>query len=79
MKRLKRLRKSLGYLLSRNGFRIKELIQNSWHYTFSKSLRKNSVAFAAKIGNVIGLGDQLIAVTGKEAHEQQGISGYNCA
>ncbi|MBU3911586.1 MAG: class I SAM-dependent methyltransferase [Candidatus Omnitrophica bacterium] len=62
-------RKSLAYLLSRNGFRIKELVQNSQRYNFSKSLRKNSTAILAKIGNMVGSGDQLIAVAEKAWHE----------
>ena len=55
---------SLRYLLSRNGFTIKEFLQNSQYYPFSKSLRKNTRAVIAGIGNAIGAGDQLIAVTG---------------
>ena len=54
---------SLAGLLSRNGFRIKESIQNSQYYPFSKSLRKNAMAVAARIGNTIGAGDQLIVIS----------------
>jgi len=57
-------RNSLAGLLSKNGFKIEKLMQNSQHYSVSKSLRKNTMAITANIGNVIGSGDQLIAVTG---------------
>ena len=58
-------RKSLRGILSKNGFRTIELIQNSQYYPFSKSLRKNSIGAAARIGNRIGAGDQLIAIAEK--------------
>lgn len=56
---------SLGKLLVNNGFRIREMIQNSQYHPFSKSFRKNSIALAAGIGGRIGAGDQLIAVAEK--------------
>lgn len=58
-------KKSIERLLSKNGFRIKELIQNSQYFPFSKSLRKNTMAIMSHIGNIIGAGDQLIAVARK--------------
>jgi len=58
-------RNSLGFLLARNGFKIRGFIQNSQHYAFSKSLRKNTIAIAARIGNMMGSGDQLIVVAGR--------------
>ena len=58
-------RASLGNLLLNNGFRIRELIQNSQYYPFSKSLRKNSIALAARIGDRMGAGDQLIVIAEK--------------
>jgi len=57
---------SIGYLLSKNGFKIKALIQNSQYYPFSKSLRKNTRAVIARIGNIVSAGDQLIAIAGVE-------------
>ena len=59
-------RKSLKYLLAKNGFIIKEIIQNSQHYPVSKSLRKNAIAMLAHIGNMVGLGDQLIILAEKK-------------
>ena len=58
-------KRSIYRLLSKNGFRIREIIQNSQYYPFSKSLRKNSMAILAHIGNIIGMGDQLIVVAEK--------------
>jgi len=58
-------RVSLKYLLSKNGLRIKGLIQNSQHYPFSKSFRKNFIGMLALLGNKIGKGDQLILVAEK--------------
>jgi len=55
-------RNSLSFVLSKTGFRIKELIQNSQHYPISKSLRKNTKALMAAFGNILGAGDQLIAI-----------------
>ena len=56
---------SLENLLLNNGFRIREMIQNSQYYPFSKSLRKNFIGVIARIGNKVGAGDQLIAVAEK--------------
>jgi SAM-dependent methyltransferase len=58
-------KRSLGNLLSKNGFKVKELVQNNQHYPFSKSLRKNIMAVVARIGNRLGMGDQLILVAEK--------------
>lgn len=58
-------KKSLEDLLSKNGFKKKELIQNSQYYLFSKSLRKNTMSIVAQIGNAIGTGDQLIVIAEK--------------
>ena len=58
-------KKSLAGLLERNGFKTRELIQNSQYHAFSKSLRKNTIATVAHIGNMIGAGDQLIAIAAK--------------
>ena len=55
-------KKSLADLLHKNGFKIKDMIQNSQHYPFSKSLRKNTMAIIARIGNKVGAGDQLIVI-----------------
>ena len=59
-------RKTLKYLLIKNGFIIKNIIQNSQHYPVSKSLRKNAIAMLAHIGNMVGLGDQLIILAEKK-------------
>lgn len=58
-------RKSFRSLLYNNGFKVKEMVQNSQYYLFSKSFRKNSMGVVAKIGNALGLGDQLITVAEK--------------
>ena len=58
---------SLEYLLSKNGLRIKELVQNSQHYTSSKSFRKNLIKSIAWLGNKTGEGDQLILVFEKRS------------
>ena len=58
-------RGSIQNLLSKNGFQIKELIQNSQYYAFSKSLRKNTMAVLAGIGARLGAGDQLIIAAQK--------------
>jgi SAM-dependent methyltransferase len=58
-------RKSLVTLLSQTGFTIKELIQSSQYYLFSKSLRKNTMAIIARIGKLIEAGDQLVVVAEK--------------
>lgn len=58
-------KKSLRSLLQRGGFVVKDMIQNSQYYTFSKSLRKNTMAMVARIGNIIGTGDQLIVMAAK--------------
>ncbi|MFH1782714.1 MAG: class I SAM-dependent methyltransferase [Candidatus Omnitrophota bacterium] len=58
-------RGSFGNLLSNNGFKIKEIIQNSQYYPFSKSFHKNTMATIAQLGNILGLGDQLLAVVKK--------------
>jgi len=58
-------RESFANLLYNNSFKVKEMVQNSQYYLFSKSFRKNSIGVVAKIGNALGLGDQLIAVVEK--------------
>ncbi len=59
-------RRSMNFLLSKNSFKVKELIQNSQYYAFSKSLKKNIMAMIACFGNAIGRGDQLIVVAEKK-------------
>jgi len=58
-------RVSLKYLLLKSGLRIKELVQNSQHYSFSKSFRKNLMGSIAWFGDKMGKGDQLILVAEK--------------
>ncbi|MFH1479056.1 MAG: class I SAM-dependent methyltransferase [Candidatus Omnitrophota bacterium] len=56
---------SLKNVLTGNGFKIMECIQNSQYYSFSRSFRKNIMTCIAKIGNMLEIGDQLIAVSKK--------------
>ena len=58
-------RVSMQNLLSKNGFQIKEVIQNNQYYPFSKSFRKNLMALVALLADKVGVGDQLIVVAEK--------------
>lgn len=56
---------SLGRVLLRHNFKIKEILRSSLYYPFSKSFRKNIMAIIARIGVGIKMGDQLALVAEK--------------
>ena len=58
--------KSLGGILSRHDMKIREILKSSLYYPFSKSFRKNLMGIIARLGVLIGTGDQLTIVASNQ-------------
>ncbi len=58
--------KSLGGILSGHDMKIKEILRSSLYYPFSKSFRKNIMGIIARLGVLIGSGDQLTIVVSNQ-------------
>lgn len=58
-------RGTLASLMRENGFTPVSVVRNSLNYSYSKSLRKNSIATFARLAERLGMGDQLYGIFAK--------------
>jgi 2-polyprenyl-3-methyl-5-hydroxy-6-metoxy-1,4-benzoquinol methylase len=58
--------KTLKEVMEENGFTAERMALNALHYTYSKSLRKNTRATLARIAGAFGVGDQVYGIFGKK-------------
>jgi len=58
--------KSLCGILSQHNMKISEILKSSLYYPFSKSFRKNIMGIIARLGLLMGMGDQLVIVVSNQ-------------